>query len=67
MKFFDRATGRDIDIAVLPKPVYERRAYHLDPHPHFSTAGDCIIYTTTARGMIDVAITDAQMLVNLLS
>ena len=67
VKFFDRATGRDIDIAVLPKPAYERRAYHLDPHPHFSTAGDCIIYTTTARGMIDVAITDAQMLVSLLS
>lgn len=58
----DRQTGRETVIcsdAGLP-PIAEAtdwRSYHLDPHPHFSPDGKAIVYTTCARGMVDVAVT----------
>ncbi len=56
--FFDRQTGREIEIAsALPVPCWPRGAYHLDPHPRFSPRGDMIVYMTTVRGTIDVAVT----------
>lgn len=58
--FFDRQTGREIAIAsALPVPTMpprDWRAYHTDPHPHFSPDGRYVIYTTTARGALDVAV-----------
>ncbi len=58
--FFDRRSGREIAIASRlpepPVPVADRRGYHLDPHPHFSADARWVVYTTTARGTVDVAV-----------
>ena len=55
--FFDRPSGREITIAsALPKPTMDRRGYHIDPHPRFIDQGRAVCYTSTVRGMPDVAI-----------
>ncbi len=62
--FFDRRSGREIPIAsALPEapiPPADRRSYHFDPHPHFTPCGRFIMYTTTALGTLDVAITPVE-------
>ncbi len=59
--FWDRRTGKQIAIvSKMPLPELHHslwRPCHIDPHPHFSADGKYIIYTTTARGPVDVAIT----------
>jgi hypothetical protein len=55
--FYDRARGKEIAIVSgMPQPPYPRRYYHIDPHPHFSPRGSYVIYTTTVRGQVDVAL-----------
>jgi len=58
--FFDRRTGREIAIVSRmpdqPIPWRDFRAYHIDPHPHFSSDGEWVIYTTTAFGKVTVAL-----------
>ncbi len=58
---FDRSTGKDVAIASdLPRPPLnpgDWRAYHADPHPHFSEDGQYVIYTTTALGTLSAAVT----------
>jgi hypothetical protein len=55
--FYDRARGKEIAIASgMPQPPYPRNYYHIDPHPHFSPQGNYVIYTTTVRGQVDVAL-----------
>lgn len=62
--FFDHQTGRETAIASgLPQPAVDRGMYHIDPHPQFSPQGDFIVYTTTVRGMVDVALTPVEPLV----
>jgi hypothetical protein len=62
--FFDRRAGRDVAIVSamrLPDlPHGEWRPFHLDPHPHFSPDGRFVVYTTTARGTVDVAIAPVE-------
>lgn len=58
--FYNRTTGRDVAIAAgLPYPaaipLCERRKYHFDPHPFFSSDGRHVIYTTTVSGRLDIA------------
>ena len=62
--FFDRDSGKEIDIfSAMPKPKYDRGAYHLDPHPAFSPDGELIVSTTTVRdGEIDIALTPVEPL-----
>ena len=59
--FFDRHAGREVAIVsrmpLPPLPPGDWRSYHLDPHPHFSPDGQWIVYTTLARGKVDVALT----------
>ena len=58
---FDRTTRREVAVcsdAGLP-PIADPadwRSYHLDPHPHFSSDGQLAVYTTCARGTVDVAL-----------
>jgi len=62
--FFDRAGGRKIAIASgLPEPPLRRKSYHLDPHPQFSPRGTWVVYTTTVRGMVDVALAPTARIV----
>ncbi|MCC5789097.1 MAG: hypothetical protein JJT75_05650 [Opitutales bacterium] len=58
--FLNRKTGRAVNIveAMPPQPIPWRdfRSCHIDPHPHFSTDGSLVIYTTTALGEPSVAV-----------
>ena len=59
--FFDRERGREINIASgLPKPSLPCLSYHLDPHPQFSSCDSWVIYTTTVRGKVDIALTSVE-------
>ncbi len=62
--FFNSVTGNEIPIfAQMPKPPYPRSPLHLDPHPHFSPKGTYIASMTTVRGLVDVAVTPVEQLV----
>ena len=39
--------------------------YHIDPHPRFCCGDRCVVFTTTVRGQIDVAMVKTADLVNL--
>ncbi len=70
--FFDRGTGREIAIAApLPPhniPWRDFRAYHIDPHPHFSGDGRWVIYTTTTdEGGVTVALVSVEEVLERLS
>jgi hypothetical protein len=61
VKFFDRARGKEIDIvSAMPKPPMGRNPYHLDPHPQISPKGTCVVYTTTVRGLADIALAPVE-------
>ena len=63
VKFFDRQTNKVTDIAsALPQPTVQRSWYHIDPHPQFSPKGTSVVYTTTVRGSVDVAITPIEQM-----
>ena len=56
--FFDRDRNVEIQIvSAMPKPPFPRDMYHLDPHPQFSPKDSWVVYTTTVRGKVDVALT----------
>lgn len=62
--FYHRGTGKKVAIAsALPMPPVPRHPLHIDPHPHFSGDGQWIIYTTTVRGAVDVALVRVEDLV----
>lgn len=66
--FFDRESGKEIDIfTALPEPHVKRGgAYHLDPHPAFTDDGKYIISTVTLLdGNADIAITPVEPLIEL--
>jgi hypothetical protein len=61
VRFFDRRRGKQVNIVTaLPQPFVNRSWYHLDPHPQFTPDGSHVVYTTTVRGRIDVAIAPVQ-------
>lgn len=56
--FFDRERNKEIQIvSAMPKPPVPRKMYHLDPHPQFSPHDRWVVYTTTVKGKVDVALT----------
>jgi len=58
VRFYDRESDVEVKVVSgMPKPPIPRRAYHIDPHPHFSPDGQWIVYTTTVLGNVDVAVT----------
>jgi len=70
--FFNRESGRSIDIVShLPYPAPDLRLYkskyHVHPHPRFSGDDRYIIYTTTVRGIVDVAVVPVAPLVGMTS
>ena len=55
---FDREIQAESRIvSAMPAPVCPRAAYHIDPHPRFIGDGSRIVYTTTVRGEVDLAVT----------
>lgn len=64
--FLNRGTGRQVDIVShLPWPAPLdgwKSAYHVHPHPRFAPGDRQIIYTTTVRGMVDVAVVPVDSL-----
>ncbi|MFW6007432.1 MAG: hypothetical protein ACOCQ5_05520, partial [Halanaerobiales bacterium] len=56
--FYDREQNKEINIVTgLPNPPFSRNKYHIDPHPQFSPKDSWIVYTTTVRNKVDVALT----------
>lgn len=59
--FYDRITGVERAIvSAMPKPPDGRDPYHIDPHPQFCADGRWIVYTTTVRGRVEVALCDVR-------
>ncbi len=58
---YDRTRGEYVPIVSsmigAPLPPGHWRAYHLDPHPHFSADGSLVVYTSTVADRVDVAVT----------
>ena len=62
--FYDRQTQLETAIvSAMPEPPIHRNTYHLDPHPQFSPADSWVVYTTTVRGAVDVALSPVQGLI----
>lgn len=56
--FYDRDRSEEIRVvSAMPEPPMPRSMYHLDPHPQFSPRDSWIVYTTSVRGEVDVALT----------
>lgn len=55
--FLNRRTGKLVKLVDNPeRPDYIGRAYHIDPHPRFVFGDQYVVFTTTMRGEIDVAL-----------
>lgn len=52
-----RPSGHELTIvSAMPEPQLNRPRWHIDPHPQISPGGECIVYTTTVRGRVELAI-----------
>ena len=66
--FFDRASGKEIDIfsGMPPHKYTAATGYHLDPHPCFSDDGKYIFSMVTYKNRgVDLAITPVEPLIKL--
>lgn len=62
--FFNVKTGREISIASSLPPVPLRyRSYHVHPHPQFCLDDQYICYTTSVRGVPDLALVSVAQLI----
>ncbi len=62
--FMNRDTGKVIVLAEhAERTDYAGRNYHIDPHPRFCYNDQYVVFTTTVRGEIDVAIVPTAELV----
>ncbi len=62
--FMNRDTGKVIVLAEhAERADYAGRHYHIDPHPRFCCNDQYVVFTTTMRGEIDVAIVPTEVLV----
>jgi hypothetical protein len=62
--FLNRDSGREITLADNPaQDSHIGRHYHIDPHPRFCCNDQYVVFTTTVRGEVDVAIVPTAELV----
>ena len=62
--FLNRETGRLVKLVDNPEmPNHIGRTYHIDPHPRFSCGDQYVVFTTTLRGEVDVAVARTKDLV----
>lgn len=60
--FYDRQTGEEKQIVSgMQAPNVPRHLYHIDPHPRFIAGGEWIVYTTTVRGRVELALTPSSL------
>jgi hypothetical protein len=63
--FLNRTTGKSMKLIENPERTdYAGRYYHIDPHPRFCCGDQYVVFTTTVRGEIDVAIAPTQALID---
>lgn len=63
--FVNSRTGKEVAIVSHnPEFFTPGRQYHIDPHPRFSPDGSWVVFTTTVRGRVDVAIARTSDLVD---
>lgn len=63
--FMNRNTGKIIVLAEHKERTdYVGRNYHIDPHPRFCANDQYVVYTTTVRNEIDLAITPVENLID---
>lgn len=63
--FFDRDTSRELRIATNPAmDNYIGGIYHIDPHPRFCAGGEYVVFTTTVRDQVDVAMVRTKDLID---
>jgi hypothetical protein len=61
--FMNRDTGKTVVLAEhAERTDYAGRNYHIDPHPRFCCNDRYVVFTTTVRGEIDVAIVPVEHL-----
>ncbi|MEW5716997.1 MAG: hypothetical protein AB1817_00060 [Chloroflexota bacterium] len=64
VNFLNRVTGKEIQIISNPEmPNFTGAHYHIDPHPRFCNQDRLIVFTTTIRGQVDLAIVEAADLI----
>jgi len=58
VRYYNRKTGKEIQIC-SGMPILKNIAHSFpdDPHPRISPKGNFIVYTTTVRGKVDIAVT----------
>lgn len=62
--FLNRNTGKDIMFVENAEHTdYAGRNYHIDPHPRFVCNDQYVVFTTTVRGEIDVALVPTEQLI----
>jgi len=64
VEFFNIETGRTVRLADNPERADDiGRGYHIDPHPRFVAGGELVVFTTTVRGAVDVALARTEDLI----
>lgn len=64
--FMNRDTGKCVVIANNPSRMdYTGHHYHIDPHPRFCCNDQYVVFTTTVRGEVDLAIVPTAELIRL--
>lgn len=62
--FLNRATGRYLKLVDNPgMPNHTGRSYHIDPHPRFCLDDEVVVFTTTLRGEVDLAVAYTRELI----
>ncbi|MBN1565327.1 MAG: hypothetical protein JXA10_15890 [Anaerolineae bacterium] len=64
VQFLNRETGRSVRVIDNPEmPNHVGRSYHIDPHPRFVAGGEFVVFTTTVRGVVDLAVVPVSDLI----
>jgi hypothetical protein len=68
VNFLNRRTQREARLASNPEmPGITGANYHIDPHPRFCGAEQYVVFTTTVRGEVDLAIAPTRLLIDITS
>jgi len=68
VNFLNRHTQKEVRLVSNPEmPNYTGANYHIDPHPRFVGGDRYIVFTTTVRGQVDLAVVPVQNLIDLTS